>query len=546
MRVADKTIYDMIRINLGRIGEDLYKANKVMTTGKRINSLSDDPIGLAQCLNIKSLLSNIEQLKRNIATGRTWLESGETSLRNMNDLIADAKVLCVQMVNSTVSHSDRAYASTFVDGILRQVLTLANTEVDGKHIFAGTETDTRPFAFDDEENPTNVTYSGNHSRFSVKIGKHATIAVGRDGEDVFTDSYVTIGESNNSIDFIEYLGGSPSNELTAGIPGGIYGHGQLAAAVEGAMEQASSESGNAIDYEVTYDSSTKKFTIQDNGANPGFELDLLWRTGSHVDDSIGSELGFDDIDVKDRLIASDNVVMSVTITAGVNDTIEFREDVGAGPGAVLSINIPAGVYNTDPLLAGLAGNIEGAMDAESAANGNGVDYKVTYDAANDRFIMEEEGPGLQLKELRLLWNSGLGTTQAAATALGFNNTADDVYAPPTGGSKVEWGIFKTLMDLKYYLEADDVGGISRSMTRLDFHFDNLSAVVSDTGAREVQLDIKEKIISDMNLSHLERKSRLEDADMVEAITEMHSRESAYKAALSASARAMQLSVVDYL
>ena len=43
MRVAGKTIYDAIRFNLGNITEELYKANKVVSTGKRITGLSDDP-----------------------------------------------------------------------------------------------------------------------------------------------------------------------------------------------------------------------------------------------------------------------------------------------------------------------------------------------------------------------------------------------------------------------------------------------------------------------------------------------------------------------
>ncbi|MDH3356812.1 MAG: hypothetical protein OEM06_05070, partial [Desulfobacteraceae bacterium] len=61
MRVANKAIYDSVKYNLGSISEELNKANEIVTTGKRINNLSDDPVGLTQSLNIRSTLSNIEQ-----------------------------------------------------------------------------------------------------------------------------------------------------------------------------------------------------------------------------------------------------------------------------------------------------------------------------------------------------------------------------------------------------------------------------------------------------------------------------------------------------
>ena len=58
MRVANQTIYGMVKQNLANIAEDLVKANKVVSTGKRITDLSDDPVGLTQALHIKANLSN--------------------------------------------------------------------------------------------------------------------------------------------------------------------------------------------------------------------------------------------------------------------------------------------------------------------------------------------------------------------------------------------------------------------------------------------------------------------------------------------------------
>ena len=424
MRVANKSIFDTVTFTLGNLTEELYKANKVVATGKRINSLSDDPVALTQCLNIRSSLANLEQLEKNIAMGRTWLNGGETALRSIEDVISDAKVLCVQMANGSMNATDRADAAEVVDGYLRQILSLANTEVNGQYIFAGTQTDTQPFAFDDEVNPTRVTYSGNDSPFTIKIGKDASVAVGRDGEDVFWDKFVTIDSTNNKIDFVEDILPGPGGEttLTATVPSGKYTAEQLAAAVQTAMRSASSPpDGNGINYVVSYDATTSQLSIQDDGTL--VELQLLWETGANAGTSVGPDIGFG----------------------------ATGDDTGHAPG-------------------------------------------VPYD----------------------------------------------------GDLGVEWGIFRTLIDLKDYLEANDVDGIERSITRLDTHFNHFATTISDTGYKEIRLDIKEKVISDLNLSYMNRKSKLEDADMIEAISELQARESAYQAALASSAKIMKLSLMDYL
>jgi len=535
MRIASKTIYDTVKFNLGNITENLYKAHKVVATGKRITGLSDDPVGLTQVLNIKSTLSNIAQLGRNIDLGKSWLIASESALSHVQNMISEARALCVQMATETMGAAQRTSAAETVQNMLEEIVSLANTEVSGRYIFAGSETNTTPFTLADND----VTYNGDDNVFTVKIDRDATVQAGSDGEDVFWDETVTIDATNNKIDFIEYsLGGSSTGELTATIQSGTYTHNQLATAIRNAMNNASD-----VDYVVTYDSTTKKFTIQDDGTNAGFEVEFLWATGTNADTSVRPDIGFDATDIRDSLIVSDNTVTSVTITATVNDTIEFKEDIGNGLSATLTATITADTYDDDTKLGNLADDIETQMEDASL---NGINYEVTYDTANDKFIIEEEGTDLQLKELQILWNSGTGVTSLAATALGFDNTEDDVYTPPTSDNEAKWGIFDTLIDLKGFLEANDVAGISKSITRLSDHFDHFSTKISDIGSKRIRMEIKTNIFQDLNIANTDRLSNIEDADITEAIMDLKEKELAYQAALASSARVMELSLMDYL
>jgi flagellar hook-associated protein 3 FlgL len=181
MRVASKTIYDTVKFNLAHITEELNKANKVVGTGRRIIGLSDDPVGLTQVLNIKSTLSGIEQLERNISMGKSWLIAAEGALAHVQNLISNAKALCVEMATSTTGAASRASAAEDIQGTFDEILSLANTEVNGRYVFAGSKTDTAPFS-------QGGTYNGDNNAFKVKIGKDTTVEVGSDGAAVFQPS----------------------------------------------------------------------------------------------------------------------------------------------------------------------------------------------------------------------------------------------------------------------------------------------------------------------------------------------------------------------
>lgn len=189
MRVTQKSMYETTRFQLARITEDLTEANLTVTTGKRINHLKDDPVGVTQVLSLNSNLSNMDQLKRNTATGKTWLNTGETALSSVQDIITESKTIAIAMNNGTADSNMRQASAETIRGYLLQIESLANTQVQGQYIFSGTKTDTMPFALDDQQNPTAATYSGNSTAFSIKSGKDTTIEVGHDGDPLFSNLF---------------------------------------------------------------------------------------------------------------------------------------------------------------------------------------------------------------------------------------------------------------------------------------------------------------------------------------------------------------------
>jgi len=165
----------------------LKQASQVVSSGKRINALSDDPVGLTQSLGIKSALANVEQVERNIDLGESWLVGAEGALRHSQNLLIDAKVLCIEMASASKSTADRQSAVAGVQNIRDEIVSQANTQISGRYIFAGTDTDTKPFELDG-------TYNGNDIPFAIKAGNDRAMEIGSDGETVFADMFTTLDD----------------------------------------------------------------------------------------------------------------------------------------------------------------------------------------------------------------------------------------------------------------------------------------------------------------------------------------------------------------
>jgi flagellar hook-associated protein 3 FlgL len=193
MRVANKTIYDSVMYHLSTIGEELSKANEIAGNGKKINNLSDDPVGMTQSLIIRSDLASIEQMERNIDYGNSWLNAAESALTNVEEILSDTKALCVQMASGTVGSDQRSAAAETVQNNLEEIVSLANTDVAGNYIFSGSKTDTLPFE-------QGGTYNGDNSAFSIKISENSTIEIGSDGEAVFGTVFSTLADLKTALE----------------------------------------------------------------------------------------------------------------------------------------------------------------------------------------------------------------------------------------------------------------------------------------------------------------------------------------------------------
>ena len=107
MRVTDKMVYDMITQSLAHRAEGLMKTQKSISTGKRVNEPSDDPLAMAQILDCRTHLASMDQYAKNMDRGITWLKASESGLYEANELLARIKELVLSQVTGTATDETR-------------------------------------------------------------------------------------------------------------------------------------------------------------------------------------------------------------------------------------------------------------------------------------------------------------------------------------------------------------------------------------------------------------------------------------------------------
>ncbi len=116
-----------------------------LSTGRNINTPSDDPVGLTRVLSLSNTLKTDERYAKNIDSAISEVNTADTVLTNMVSLINRAQELTTQAANFTNDQAGRSAIALEINQIIDQMVQIGNTEVGGKYIFAGFKTDQPPF-----------------------------------------------------------------------------------------------------------------------------------------------------------------------------------------------------------------------------------------------------------------------------------------------------------------------------------------------------------------------------------------------------------------
>ena len=151
MRITNTMITRNTKSNINSNKLLVDKYNTQMTTQKKINKASEDPVIAIRSLRLSTTLSHIDQyVENNIPDASAWMDVTETALTNMKSLLTDIRTHCVNGSNDSLTSDDRQTILEGLRALAGQVYLEGNADYAGKSVFTGYRTSST-LTFEEDE-----------------------------------------------------------------------------------------------------------------------------------------------------------------------------------------------------------------------------------------------------------------------------------------------------------------------------------------------------------------------------------------------------------
>lgn len=173
MRVTQGMISQNSLRNISKSYEKLSKINEQAQTGKRFTKTSDDPVAAVKSLQYSTALFRNEQYKNNLNEAQNWIDTSETSVTEIIDIMSNIRDKVLDAANGTKQPEDLAAIGVEIGQMKNQIIDAMNTQMLGKFVFNGTNTNVKPVV----EN-ADGTYTFNFENYTDANAVQANISDG--------------------------------------------------------------------------------------------------------------------------------------------------------------------------------------------------------------------------------------------------------------------------------------------------------------------------------------------------------------------------------
>jgi len=180
LRVTQGMMQSQLLRNVSNNISDLNKYENQLSTARKINKPSDDPVGITYALRYRSDLSMNEQYQKNIDTATSSIEHIDTVLGQINDVMQRVKELGTRGLSGTNPQSALDAIAKEMGQLFDEAVTLGNIQMNGKYTFNGQQTDKKPYTNDNAGNESTDTGS-----VVYQFAAGVTIPINITGNEVF-------------------------------------------------------------------------------------------------------------------------------------------------------------------------------------------------------------------------------------------------------------------------------------------------------------------------------------------------------------------------
>lgn len=161
------------------------RAQQQLTTGLKINSVADAPDEIANLMQVKSSLSQTQQISSNLGRVKTETDTSEAALGNAVKLLDDVSTLATEAQPTSQSADTRGQMAVQVGSDLQQMVGIADTNVEGRFVFSGDSDQTQPYSIDlTQANPVSA-YAGSAATRQIQHPDGSLFPISLTAQDIF-------------------------------------------------------------------------------------------------------------------------------------------------------------------------------------------------------------------------------------------------------------------------------------------------------------------------------------------------------------------------
>ncbi|MFJ9386041.1 flagellar hook-associated protein FlgL [Peribacillus sp. NPDC101481] len=208
MRVTQSMLTNNMLSNLSSSYEKMSRLQEQVSSQKKFSKPSDNPVAAMMGMGYRTNLNQIGQYQSNIAEATNWIDSTDDAITESVSALQRIRELTVQGSNGTYEGEQLKTITEEIKQLKEHLITLGDTQIGGKYIFNGQDTNVRPSSVKDGNG--NTVYGTGDINLEVFSG--ISLKINTDSSKIFGDALAAGGSIDQTIEALEN-GGDVSGTL---------------------------------------------------------------------------------------------------------------------------------------------------------------------------------------------------------------------------------------------------------------------------------------------------------------------------------------------
>ena len=543
MRITNQMMVNSSLANIQVNKGQMSTLDTQLSTQKKINKPSEDPIIAIRALRLRASLDQVTQyLGKNIPDASSWMSVTHDALDEANSIVMDLNKYCVQGSTDSYSSAERNTLSESLEKLVEAYYSQGDVDYAGRHVFTGYNTD-KTLTYQSDAEAADVDYTITQQFTRENISTKTVYTNAYSNEDLINLNVKT--DDGTATGTVITPNVEDVHRLQLGYKD-VSSEGQTFWYQDKSVEVSADGASATM---KTYQLDDKGAIAKDDSGNPivlttteiNADTDGKLVVAGFMDDPITFSSTTDT-----NYIPSDNEI-AMNATTG---------DLLLGKNAYQQIyesNAFSETYSKDNFI---KGDIDPTMYYNCVDNNTGVTYNKDQEDIEYNVNFSQK-----LK---------VNTEASEAFNMYLGRNVDDLVAAVQNRLDVEKQITQVESMMKEEAYSDDASqekltsileglnkqndlakdqmtkAFEKGITQMQNYQQQLSNSKADVGNRMTRLDLTKSRLTEQKTNFTSLKSQNEDVDLEEVVVNYSSAELVYNASLTAASKVVKQSLLDFL